>query len=73
MAVVYFTVQLVHALTYRNRHGSVRSAIVAEPNISQESKVGSNVLEWCLHLMSEKTIDLKLPCPGLYLEINIAN
>ena len=40
---------------YRNRHGGVQSAAVAEAKISRESKVDSNLLEWCSHLMSDKT------------------
>ena len=53
--IVYFTVLSVRAPAYRNRHGGVRSAAVAEAIISRESKVDSNVLEWFLHLMSDKT------------------
>ena len=48
-------------------------------NISRESKVGSNTLEWCPHLMSEKTENNK-NCHSchqgllhVYLEINIAD
>ena len=39
---------------YKNRHGGVRSAAVAEAYISRESKVGRNILEWCSHLMCGK-------------------
>ena len=39
-------------------YGGIRSATVAEANISRESKVGGNVLEWYPHLMSEKTIKI---------------
>ena len=45
----------VRAPAYRNINGGVRSAAVAEANISREFKVDSNVLEWCPHLMSDKT------------------
>ena len=42
----------VHPRIYRNRHVGVRSTAVAKANISRESKVGNNVLEWCSHPMS---------------------
>ena len=35
--IVYFTVSSVRAPAYRNGHGSVKSAAVAEGNISREA------------------------------------
>ena len=65
---------------YRNRHGGVRSAAVAEASIFRESKVGSNVLEWYPHphLVSEKNgkpikIIVRVVKAYLYLEINFAD
>ena len=46
--------QSVHPRIYRNRHVGVRSTAVVKANISRESKVGNNVLEWCSHPMSGK-------------------
>ena len=47
---------------------------MADANISLESKVGSNVLEWCLHLMRGKQNKNCSSChQGLYLKINIAD
>ena len=49
--IVYFTALSVRAPACRYRiHGGVRSAAVAEANISRESTAGSNFLEWCSHL-----------------------
>ena len=55
----------------------VQSAAVAEVNISRESKVGGNVLEWYPHLMSKKTEknnkNFRPRHQSLHLEINIAD
>ena len=45
---------------YGNILGDVRSAAIAKASIFQESKVGSNVLEWYLHLVSKKTKTIKI-------------
>ena len=56
--IVYLTIIIISPCTHIQKYtwiGGVQSAAVAEANISRESKVDSNVLEWCPHLMSDKT------------------